>query len=364
MAGLPLEDLGYPARGPLAGRGAHGHRRSRSEHRGSVAAPDGAAIRTGVRANPLREGDAGDSPRRDREPGFGARISPPRARGEVDRPRADRDLLAQSPRDDARRPRLPLPRDRQRPDRLRFHPGSGAFHPGADRIGDPLRLGLTTARGGPDGGRTPRRQDRRPLRSSRGEPDGPARHPARADRGGRCEGRTDPPASAARGRPRDGDVHERHDRAPEGDPVQSPGHHLQALLPCGGPAGDRRGGCLPLLPAALPHLRALARDDRLHLLGVDVRGHGEPVGRGDARQHAPLPADGLHLDPEAVDPAPREDRGARGSRPRGSRRAQPREARRGGQRRDGGTPALGTLGRRDISTATSSSSSTARGSSS
>ena len=53
----------------------------------------------------------------------------------------------------------------------------------------------------------------------------------------------------------------------EGDPLLAPQHRLQAVRARAGAAGDRRGRRLPLLPAAVPHLRPLLRDVRLRSSG-------------------------------------------------------------------------------------------------
>ena len=80
----------------------------------------------------------------------------------------------------------------------------------------------------------------------------------------------------------DGDVHVGDDRDAEGHLLLAPQHGLQALRPRAGAAGDRRGRRVPLLPAALPHVRPLPRDARLRLLGRHVLLRAEPVDR-DAR---------------------------------------------------------------------------------
>ena len=68
--------------------------------------------------------------------------------------------------------------------------------------------------------------------------------------------------------------------------------------------GGRRGRRLPLLPAALPHLRALAGADRDALVGSHLR--LRPLHRpGLAAGGLPRgEADGLHLRPQEVDGAP------------------------------------------------------------
>ena len=102
----------------------------------------------------------------------------------------------------------------------------------------------------------------------------------------------------------------------------------------------RRGGGPPLLPAALPHVRALPRDARDALLGRDVRLRREPVARRARRGAEGGRADGPGLDPDPLGAAGGARPGGRGRDPVGGGRA--------GGAPDGrrGTASLGALGGR------------------
>ncbi len=124
-------------------------------------------------------------------------------------------------------------------------------------------------------------------------------------------------------RPGDGDVHLRQHRDAEGRLLHAVQPDHQALRPGRGAArgGRRRGPAL--LPAALPHLRALPRDDGHALLGRHLRLRRKPVARvapgrpaGDAARPASSasPTAGSR---SASGPWPRWPRATR--RPRGRR---------------------------------------------
>ena len=134
-------------------------------------------------------------------------------------------------------------------------------------------------------------------------------------------------------RARDRHVHLRQHRPSEGRRAHRPRARHEALRARGGAAGGGRGRGAAVLPAALPHVRPLPRDDGDAVLGRDVRLRRQPVlrhaGAGPAlgaahrpRRHpAPLGA--------AARAVPRAGRGRRGAA-RGRR----------------GPPALGALRRR------------------
>ena len=233
-----------------------------------------------------------------------------------------RDPLRELPRGGALRPRLPLERHRRLPAAGERGRRADRLHAEALGRAGPPRVGRGAGReGAPVAARPPAAPgDRAVLGSGRG----PERAPvARADGepGRRVRRRS---ARRARGpregdRRRDGDVHVRHDREAEGHRLHPREHRDEALRPrVRAPAGER-GGRLPRVPAALPHVREVARARRDAVLGRDLR-----VRPLDRAVHPPRglqegEADGLHLRPEEVDGAAR-GRGVGGERRRGRRR--------------------------------------------
>ena len=173
----------------------------------------------------------------------------------------------------------------------------------------PARLRRRAGGQGAPGPRRPARAEgnrlllplhRRPARAALARPDdrpGGRRLRRRRPRGARGGGPEQGPG--------DGDVHVGDDRAPQGDHLHPREHRLEAALQGVRAAPGRRGGRLPRLPAALPHVRPLAGADRLDLVGRDLR--LRPLHRaGVARRGLQGgPAQRLHLRPQEVDGAAR-----------------------------------------------------------
>ena len=213
--------------------------------------------------------------------GAGPEHWPPGARGPPGRPR--RDPLGEPARMGDRGLRLPRGALHRRP-HLPHPPGQ------ASRIHSPrLRRGRgaglergATGEGDADPRPPPRARPRHRLRRLR---DRRRRPPLRPGAGARARGPRAAPglagvgARGGRGRPRDAHLYLRHHRRPEGRHAEPREHRLQRD-DLRRPLQLHRRGRVPLLPAALPHLRADVRS----LLHVP-RGRGDQLRR--KRRHRP-----------------------------------------------------------------------------
>ena len=189
-----------------------------------------------------------------------------------------------------------------------------------------------------------------------------ARHRAGAAGRGAGGPRPGPGAAGARGPPcavprraRDRHVHVRQHRPSEGRRAHRPRARHEALRARGGAAGGGRGRGAAVLPAALPHVRPLPRDDGDAVLGRDVRLRRQPV----LRHAGTRPALGAAHRPRRH-PAPlgAAARAVPGARARGTRRC----ARSPGTACAGGSPPPGTSTRRCSATSSGTGSSCAAGS--
>ena len=278
---------------------------------------------------------------------------PPRAAG----PSAGGDPLLERARRRLRRPRLPRarhpghapqPRDRPRGPRLHPRPPARQRRRGGD--GRAARAG----RARPGGAAAPRLRAR-PRRSAARHGAGAAGRGAGGPRPGPGAARARGPPAAAPRRARDRHVHVRQQRPAEGRRAHRPRARHEALRARGGAAGGGRGRGAAVLPAALPHVRPLPRDDGDAVLGRDLRLRRQPV----LRHAGAGPALGAaHRASSASRAAGRSCASGASRTARGTRRC----ARSPGTACAGGSPPPGTSTRRCSATSSGTASSCAAGS--